>query len=61
MAMSRKHYREFAQILRQARKYYPNDQAGIDFIMRELADTCARDNHSFRRQQFYDAATPETP
>jgi hypothetical protein len=59
MAMSRKHYRALAQVLRQAREYYPDDQTCIDFVMRELADACARDNRSFRRQQFYDAATPE--
>ncbi|MFF1693189.1 hypothetical protein ACFVXC_06105 [Streptomyces sp. NPDC058257] len=61
MAMSRKHYRAIARALRQAREYYPDDTNGIDYVMRELAGICAEDNHHFRRQTFYDAATSETP
>jgi hypothetical protein len=57
--MSRKHYRAFAGILRQAREYYPEDEDAIAFITRNLAGICAEDNRAFRRQQFYDAAEPE--
>ena len=58
--MSRKHYRAFAQILRKAREYYPDDQPAIEYVMRELAGICGEDNRAFRRQQFFDAAEPET-
>ncbi|MFF8283393.1 hypothetical protein ACF06W_11795 [Streptomyces albus] len=58
--MSRKHYRAFAQVLRQAREYYPKDRDAINFVVRQVADICAEDNRAFRRQQFYDAAEPET-
>jgi len=61
MAMSRKHYRAFAQILRQAREYFPEHEDAIAYITRDIAGICAEDNRSFRRQQFYDAATLETP
>ncbi|MFD3563928.1 hypothetical protein ACFWVU_30335 [Streptomyces sp. NPDC058686] len=60
MAMSRKHYRAFAQILRRARENYPDHENAIAFVARELAGVCAEDNHHFRRQTFHDAATPET-
>lgn len=59
--MSRKHYRAFAAILRQAREYYPEGEDAIAFILRNLAGICAEDNRAFRRQQFYDAAQPENP
>ncbi|MGW1261129.1 hypothetical protein ACWD7Y_04110 [Streptomyces drozdowiczii] len=59
--MSRKHYRAFAQVLRQAREFYPEDEDGISYVARELAGICAEDNRRFRRQQFHDAATPEPP
>ncbi|MFV0135434.1 hypothetical protein ACLGIH_19820 [Streptomyces sp. HMX87] len=61
MAMSRKHYRAFAEILRQAREYFPDSEDAIAFITSNLARVCAEDNHHFRRQQFYDAAQPEPP
>ncbi|MFF7676639.1 hypothetical protein [Actinacidiphila glaucinigra] len=59
--MSRKHYRAFAAVLRRAHEYYPESKDGIDHLTREIASICAEDNHHFRRQQFYDAASPETP
>lgn len=57
--MSRKHYRAFAACLRQAHEYYPEARDAIDHLTRGFAGICAEDNRSFRRQQFYDAATPE--
>lgn len=61
MAMSRRHYRAFAEILRQAHEYYPEARDALDHVTRQIAGICAEDNHHFRRQQFYDAAEPETP
>ena len=60
MAMSRKHYRAFAEILRYAHECHPEAKDAIDQITRNIAGICAEDNHAFRRQQFYDAAEPET-
>ncbi|MGW3153655.1 hypothetical protein [Streptomyces sp. NPDC001089] len=59
MSMTRKHYRSFAEILAQARKYYPEAEDALVSVTRSIADLCATDNHHFRRQQFYDAAEPE--
>ncbi|MET7525657.1 hypothetical protein ACFYSJ_26205 [Streptomyces sp. NPDC005248] len=59
MAMSRKHYRAFADILRQAHQDHPEGRDAIDQITQGIAGTCAQDNRHFRRQQFYDAARPE--
>lgn len=60
MSMSRKHYRALADALRQAREYYPEAETALTSVTRLVADVCAADNHHFRRQQFYDAAEPET-
>ncbi|UXX94060.1 hypothetical protein N7U49_21905 [Streptomyces sp. AD2-2] len=61
MSMSRKHYRAFAEILRQAHEYYPEARDVVDQITRGIAGVCGEDNRAFRRQQFFDAAEPETP
>lgn len=58
--MSRKHYRAFADILKHAHECYPEARDALDHVTRQLAGVCAEDNHRFRRQTFYDAATPET-
>lgn len=60
MSMSRKHYRAFAEILRHAHECYPEAKDVIDHVTQGVAGICAEDNHHFRRQQFYDAARPET-
>lgn len=59
MSMTRKHYRAFAETLRQAHECYPEAKDAIEHITQQIASTCADDNHHFRRQQFYDAASPE--
>ncbi|MEW1922325.1 hypothetical protein [Streptomyces sp. NPDC088360] len=57
--MSRKHYRAIADVLKHAHETHPEAHEALDHVTRELAGICAQDNHHFRRQQFYDAATPE--
>lgn len=59
MAMSRKHYRAFAEILRYAHACHPEAKDAIAQITRDIAGICAEDNRAFRFQQFYDAAQPE--
>lgn len=59
MAMSRKHYRAFADILAQARRYFPEAHEALDHVTRGIAGVCKEDNRAFRTQQFYDAAQPE--
>ena len=58
--MSRKHYRAFADVLRQAYEYYPEAKEALDLVTQQIAGVCAEDNRAFRRQTFYDAAQPET-
>lgn len=59
MAMSRKHYRAIAEILRHAHECHPEAHDALDQVTRGLAGICAEDNRAFRFQQFYDAARPE--
>jgi hypothetical protein len=58
--MSRKHYRAFAEILRYAHECHPEAKDAIDQVTRGIAGICAEDNRAFSRQQFLDAAQPET-
>ncbi|WP_329272083.1 hypothetical protein [Streptomyces sp. NBC_01451] len=59
MAMSRKHYREAAALLRTALppkgKRQPTRSATVREIADGLASMFARDNSSFRRSTFMDA------
>lgn len=60
MALSRKHYREIADILRDLPKIAPEvEPSTLETLQRELAremaDYFKRDNSNFKRDRFYDA------
>ncbi|MET9360322.1 hypothetical protein ABZX93_05385 [Streptomyces sp. NPDC006632] len=59
--MSRKHYRALAAVLRRAYEDHPESKDALNDVTHGVASLCVEDNHHFRRQQFYDAARPETP
>lgn len=58
MAMSRKHYRDFADVIKDILENYPDGDANV--AIREIAyGMCSvfkRDNSNFDRQKFLDAA-----
>lgn len=58
MAMSRKHYREVADLLagEHAIASTPDVVTAVENITRSVADMFKRDNGHFDRQRFYDAA-----
>lgn len=58
MAMSRKNYVAFADMLAERRKYADSsaEHLLLDAITSETASIFARDNGAFDRQRFYTAA-----
>ncbi|MFE5853252.1 hypothetical protein ACFQ61_08530 [Streptomyces sp. NPDC056500] len=61
MTMSRKHYRAIAAVLNRAHQEYPEAASAITHITLGVAEICGKDNRRFCRQQFIDAARPESP
>lgn len=56
MAMSRKHYREFAEVLKTAQEEYPDNHDAIRAIAFALCGVFKRDNSNFDRQKFLEAS-----
>ena len=55
MAMSRKHYRQFAAAVDTARDLFPDDREGIDNLANAFAIMAGQDNPHFNAARFHDA------
>lgn len=53
--MTRKHYRQFAEMIRREYEVYENDPATLASVAETLATLCKADNPNFSVEKFYEA------